>query len=158
MAYSSSFGAGNVSFKSFCFKLFLRTMVAAFLTLIIYLSITTLVNGFSYKPLGYDVLYSKDGQNFEKVHTYMYTGDEGENWVDENSEKVCLPHTVQLTPAISSGCRNYQGKCIYRKNFNIPEEYKGKNVILEFEGAMGVSELFLNGKKIAEHFCGYTNI
>ena len=83
MAYSSSFGAGNVSFKSFCFKLFLRTMVAAFLTLIIYLSITTLVNGFSYKPLGYDVLYSKDGQNFEKVHTYMYTGNEGENWVDE---------------------------------------------------------------------------
>lgn len=83
MAYSSSFGAGNISLGKLCFKLFLRTMVAVFLTLIIYLSITTLVNGFNYKPLGYDVLYSKDGQNFEKVHTYMYTGNEDENWVDE---------------------------------------------------------------------------
>lgn len=80
----------------------------------------------------------------------------GKNWCEEKSEIVCLPHTVELTPAISSGCRNYQGKCIYRKNFNIPENYKGKNIILEFEGAMGVSELFVNGKKIAEHFCGYT--
>ena len=83
MAYNSGLGAGNISFKKFCFKLFLRTMVAAFLTLIIYLSITTLVNGFNYKSLGYDVLYTKDGQNFETVHTYMYTGEEGENWVDE---------------------------------------------------------------------------
>ena len=87
MAYNSGFGAGNISFKKLCFKLFLRTMVAAFLTLIIYLSITTLVNGFNYKPLGYDVLYTKDGQNFEKVHTYIYTGNEGENWVDEELSK-----------------------------------------------------------------------
>ena len=83
MAYNSSFGAGNISFKRFCFRLFLRTMVAAFLTLIIYLSVTTLINGFNYKALGYDILYTKDGQNFEKVHTYIYTGEEGENWVDE---------------------------------------------------------------------------
>lgn len=80
----------------------------------------------------------------------------GENWSGENSENVCLPHSVELTPAISSGCRNYQGKCIYRKTFYVLPENQGKNIILEFEGAMGVSTLFLNGQQIAQHFCGYT--
>lgn len=80
----------------------------------------------------------------------------GENWDDSKAQSVCLPHTVALTPENSSGCRNYQGKCVYRKSFFVNEEYEGQKAVLEFEGAMGVSQLFLNGKLIKEHFCGYT--
>lgn len=80
----------------------------------------------------------------------------GGNWLENESEAVCLPHCVELSPANSSGCRNYQGKCIYRKNFFAPKEYEGKKVLLEFEGAMGVSVLSVNGVKVKEHFCGYT--
>lgn len=72
------------------------------------------------------------------------------------AEMVCLPHTVELTPANSSGCRNYQGACVYSKAIFIPEEYRGKKLFLEFEGAMGVSVLFINGEKVNEHYCGYT--
>jgi hypothetical protein len=47
------------------------------------MSITFVVTGANYKAIGYDVLYSKDGVNFETVYTYMYTGEEPEGWVDE---------------------------------------------------------------------------
>ena len=80
----------------------------------------------------------------------------GDNWCDTEAASVCLPHTVALTPENSSGCRNYQGKCIYRKSFFVDGSAKGQKAVLEFEGAMGVSRLFVNGKLAREHFCGYT--
>jgi len=79
----------------------------------------------------------------------------GSEWNERDAETVCLPHTVELTPAISSGCRNYQGKCVYEKTLFIPAEYEGKKIWIDFEGAMGVCELFVNGKRAAEHLCGY---
>lgn len=80
----------------------------------------------------------------------------GGEWKEEKVEKVCLPHPVTVTPANSSGGRNYQGKCIYKKTVFIPEEWRGKKLILEFEGLMGVSDLFINGRAVASHYCGYT--
>ena len=71
-------------------------------------------------------------------------------------EQVCLPHSVKLTPANSSGCRNFQGVCKYVKSFFVPPEYKGKKLFLRFEGAMGKSVLYINGIKAGCHFCGYT--
>lgn len=70
-------------------------------------------------------------------------------------EKVCLPHTVKLTPANSSGCLNYQGKCEYRKNLFIGSECSNSKIFIEFEGAMGKSQLYINGTFAGEHFCGY---
>ena len=72
------------------------------------------------------------------------------------NEVVCLPHTVKLTPANSSGCRNFQGQCRYGKALYIPNEYKGKKLFLRFEGVMGASVLYINGVEINRHFCGYT--
>lgn len=80
----------------------------------------------------------------------------GDNWDDSNAESVCLPHCVKLTPANSSGCRNYQGLCHYKKIQYIPDGYAGKKVFLEFEGAMGVSTLYINGSEVKKHYCGYT--
>lgn len=71
-------------------------------------------------------------------------------------ETVNLPHTVKLTPANSSGCRNFQGICRYSKQIYIPEEYNAKKLFLRFEGAMGTAVLYINGKEANMHFCGYT--
>ena len=79
----------------------------------------------------------------------------GAEWNESESELVCLPHCVKLAPANSSGCRNYQGVCIYEKSIFIPSDYEGKKLIVEFGGAMGVSRLYINGTLAAEHFCGY---
>lgn len=72
------------------------------------------------------------------------------------AETVCLPHTVKLTPANSSGGRNFQGICRYSKHAFIPEEYSGKKLFLRFEGAMGASVLYINGEEVNSHYCGYT--
>lgn len=75
---------------------------------------------------------------------------------DKNDKKeiVCLPHTIELTPANSSGGLNYQGICSYEKDIDI--ECKDGKIFIEFEGAMGAAELWINEKLVARHFCGYT--
>lgn len=85
---------------------------------------------------------------------WSFTREEADD--TEVTEVVCLPHTAKLTPANSSGCRNFQGMCKYSKSVNFPEEYKGKKLFLRFEGAMGAAALYINGKEVNTHFCGYT--
>ncbi len=79
----------------------------------------------------------------------------GETFCEADAETVCLPHTVKLTPANSSGCRNYQGKCIYEKTLFVEDKAEGEKLWLILEGAMGTSVLYVNGEQVAEHFCGY---
>jgi beta-galactosidase len=74
---------------------------------------------------------------------------------DSQWDIVCTPHTVQLMPAEASGSRNYQGKAWYRKHFTVDKSPADKLLNVYFEAAMGRSEVYLNGKKILEHFGGY---
>jgi len=83
MAYNRRIGQTEMSFSKLAMQCFLRTLVAAFITLLIYMSIIYVVTGINYKALGYEVLYTEDGENYETVYTYMYTGEEDEDWVDE---------------------------------------------------------------------------
>ncbi|WP_273327323.1 sugar-binding domain-containing protein [Vallitalea guaymasensis] len=75
---------------------------------------------------------------------------------DSSWDKVNLPHRIDITPINSSGGRNYQGICRYRKHFNLEKKMKGEKVFLEFEGAMQVLEVWMNNEKLATHYCGYT--
>lgn len=72
------------------------------------------------------------------------------------TQRVNLPHSVDLTPANSSGGRNYQGECTYTYNFKVPAYAKNSRAVIELLGAMGVSRLYVNDKLAAEHYCGYT--
>ncbi len=83
MSYNRRIGQTEMSFSKLSVQCLLRTLLATFLSLVIFMSITFVVTGVNYKALGYEVLYSEDGENFETVYTYMYTGEEPEDWVDE---------------------------------------------------------------------------
>ncbi len=78
----------------------------------------------------------------------------GDNF-ENGSELVCVPHCVKLTPAISSGCLDYQGKYTYKKNILISTENEDKNIFLSFEGVMGITEFFINGELVKKHYSGY---
>jgi beta-galactosidase len=65
----------------------------------------------------------------------------------ERWESVDLPHTVRVEPYTSSS-KNYQGPATYVKRFPSQPEWKGKKVTLEFEGVMGVSDVWVNGKHL----------
>lgn len=70
-------------------------------------------------------------------------------------EAVTLPHSVRLEPRDVSGCRNYQGICWYRRNFVVKPEWGSRILYLNFQGAMQVADLWLNGSHLTTHFGGY---
>lgn len=83
MAYNRRIGQTEMSFSKLTTQCLIRTLLSAFLGLIIFMSITFVVTGVNYKVLGYEVFYKDESGNVETVYTYMYTGEEPENWVDE---------------------------------------------------------------------------
>ena len=83
---------------------------------------------------------------------------------DEEAYPVTLPHDAMLSEPRtqeSTGEGNIGwyigGDYEYTKNFFVPEEYKGKKVLIEFEGIYHNGEVYINGKKAAYRPYGYTN-
>ena len=72
---------------------------------------------------------------------------------DKTWEGVELPHTPRLEPLIVND--QWQGICWYRKHFVIPSGYQDKKVFINFEGAMNVAEVWVNGQKMITHLGGY---
>lgn len=72
---------------------------------------------------------------------------------DSNWESVSLPHTAHIEPLIVNN--QWQGICWYRKTFKIPKSYQGKKVFIEFEAAMNLTKVWLNGKLLTTTQGGY---
>ena len=78
-------------------------------------------------------------------------------------EQVTQPHDAMINTERKPQMRNYfltagfQGsRYRYTKSFFVPEEYRDKTVILEFEAVYCMSTVLLNGEKIFEKAYGYT--
>ena len=72
------------------------------------------------------------------------------------SRIVELPHTCRETPYDYFDEGLYQMVCGYRRIISVPPEWAGKRVILRVGAAAHSAEVYLNGKRITEHHCGYT--
>lgn len=80
-----------------------------------------------------------------------------ENWskgVSNNLFKIVnIPHTWN----IESGLEEYAGKAWYQKDIFVPNEWKGKNIILKFNAIYRDAIVYINGKKAGENlYSGYT--
>ena len=71
-------------------------------------------------------------------------------------EPVRLPHTVQEIPLHYASPAYYETVSGYRRNLEILPEYEGKRLFLRFDGAAHCAVVFVNGKQVCEHRCGYT--
>ncbi|WP_163397301.1 glycoside hydrolase family 2 protein [Flavobacterium fluviatile] len=78
------------------------------------------------------------------------------NYNDANWEKVSLPHTANIEPLIVNN--QWQGVCWYRKTFKVDASEKDKKVFLEFEGAMNIAKVWINGVEVAHQQGGYLPI
>ncbi len=76
-----------------------------------------------------------------------------ETFDDHTWEAANIPHGLEIVEKNASGGRNYQGIAWYRKQFHITDTSK-KNY-LYFEAIMGKCIVWVNGKKLKEHFGGY---
>lgn len=62
-------------------------------------------------------------------------------------ENVNLPHTIRLEPVFGSESNpTLQAQCMYVKRFPIAKDMLGKKLYLEFEGVMGVTDVWVNGE------------
>jgi len=69
-------------------------------------------------------------------------------------EDIGLPHSFSM-PYFAAD-RFYVGYGWYRKHFNVPKEWSGRRVNLEFDGVFQVADIFVNGRRLGEHKGGYT--
>ena len=81
---------------------------------------------------------------------------------DASWSAVDLPHDWSIEADFNSqyaSCTGYLpgGFGWYRKTFNIPRDYDGKTITIQFDGVYCNSEVWVNGKYIGKHSYGYTS-
>jgi hypothetical protein len=73
---------------------------------------------------------------------------------DSAWQRVNLPHTFDLpyfrTPEF------YVGAGWYRRTIDVPANWRGKRLFLEFDGVFQVAEVYVNGRQVGGHRGGYT--
>ena len=71
-------------------------------------------------------------------------------WSDEflqggaYEEIVRLPHTFNEAPLHYADPKDYEKTAGYRKQIEIPEEYRGKRLFLQLDGAAHQAEVYVN--------------
>lgn len=71
-----------------------------------------------------------------------------------NWEKINLPHTPFVESLVV--LHQWQGICYYRKILNGSKKEIDKQLWLEFEGAMHLADVWVNGQHLIQHSGGYT--
>lgn len=76
--------------------------------------------------------------------------------VAAEGEKVRIPHTTAVLPYNYADEGVYQTVCGYMRMLAVPESFRGKKLLLTFEGVAHVAQVYINGISVARHYCGYT--
>jgi beta-galactosidase len=87
-----------------------------------------------------------------------FLGAEQRAYKDSSWATVWLPHTWDATPDnpfATSG--HFRGIGWYRKSFEAPAEWQGRQILLRFKGAFQVTDVWVNGQHAGQHVGGYTS-
>ena len=83
---------------------------------------------------------------------------------EESRREVTLPHDAMIgekRTAESAGGKNtgwYEGHdYAYEKTFSVPDEWKEKHIVLEFEGVYRNAKVYINGQLAGGRAYGYSN-
>lgn len=94
------------------------------------------------------------GWTFRKMPA---TADAMQNAAQWNAvwDSVAIPHTWNATDMQQRVNSFYQGTAYYRKHFNAPEAWKGKTVVVRFEGVGSCCEVYVNNQLVDSHKGAY---
>ncbi len=97
-----------------------------------------------------------------------WTFQKGENpeassrvFSDKEWRKLSLPHDWAIEGPFSehhdmrTGALPISGVAWYRKSFDLPAQYEGKKITVEFDGVMSNSSVYINGHLVGERPYGY---
>jgi len=98
-------------------------------------------------------IYLNEGWKFSEIFELAMCDAD---YDDVSMKEVRLPHTNRELPFHYFDEHEYQMVCGYRRIFAAKPEWKNKRVFVTFEGIAHSAKVFLNGKKLMEHHCGYT--
>ena len=95
-------------------------------------------------------------QNFN--YRWAFTKDAGEipSSIPANWYWVNLPHTWNNIDGQDGGNDYYRGTCYYAKEFDKADLPENAQYYLELQGANASADVYLNGKKLAQHDGGYS--
>jgi len=91
-----------------------------------------------------------------------YAGGELADFNDTEFEQISIPHantllTAHKGPDFQKQIESYRFVSWYRRHFILDESYRGKRIIIEFEGVSNAAEIYVNGKYVGEHKGAYTS-
>jgi beta-galactosidase len=86
----------------------------------------------------------------EATNTPAASGFDDSAW-----ERVTLPHTWNAFDGELGDKHYFSGTGWYRTQFKLPPEATHQRVLLEFDGASLLAEVFVNGKRLGEHIGGF---
>ncbi len=78
------------------------------------------------------------------------------NFDDSKWQTVSVPHTYNVEDPWDDEPGHYRGPAWYRRELKIAGALKDKRIVLYFEGANQVSDVFVNGQKAGSHIGGYS--
>ena len=87
---------------------------------------------------------------------FAYSWSGGFERGEGSAEPVRLPHTVNEVPLHYADPSDYETVCGYRRKLEIPPDAQGKRLFLQFDGAAHIATVYMNGKELSTHQCGYT--
>ena len=89
--------------------------------------------------------------------------DLNNNWIFNSDfdklpdgDEVRIPHTVKVTPLNYFSESLYQEVSGYLKYIDVPSDWKGKRLFLNFDGVAHEATVYVNGLLAGTHSCGYT--
>jgi hypothetical protein len=83
---------------------------------------------------------------------WQFTTDPALVGRDSGWGPITVPGNWDTLPAYAS----YSGKGWYRRSFDVPADWKGKQVRLRFEAVNQQADVTLNGQALGSHLGGYT--
>src|SRR5574337_953960 len=86
-----------------------------------------------------------------------FVGAERPDYNDRFWETVVVPHTWDSTPD-NPFCSSdhFRGLGWYRREIEIPAEWRGRRVWIEFKAVFQVADVYVNGHHLGRHVGGFT--
>jgi len=100
-------------------------------------------------------LERKDWLNLDGLWSYSIK-DLKAPFPEKYDGKILIPFCLESSLSGVMKSLNEKQFLYYSKNFKIPEEWKGKNILIHFNAVDWICELFINEIRIGEHIGGYS--